>query len=81
MIRIADNGLGIDEKVLSRLFDPFFTTKVVGKGTGLGLSISYQIVTEKHNGKIYCQSELGKGTEFVVELPICQVTTKKSVAS
>ncbi|QXE24230.1 multi-sensor signal transduction histidine kinase [Richelia sinica FACHB-800] len=46
-IRIADNGLGMDETVLSRLFDPFFTTKVVGKGTGLGLSISYQIVTDK----------------------------------
>lgn len=80
VIRIADNGFGIDEKVLSRLFDPFFTTKVVGKGTGLGLSISYQIVTEKHNGKIYCQSELGKGTEFVVELPIHQVAARKSVA-
>ncbi|OUL28609.1 histidine kinase [Nostoc sp. T09] len=77
-IRIADNGLGMDEKVLSRLFDPFFTTKVVGKGTGLGLSISYQIVIDKHKGKIYCQSELGKGTEFVVELPIHQATTKKS---
>ncbi|BAY09837.1 GAF domain-containing sensor histidine kinase [Calothrix sp. NIES-2098] len=78
-IRIADNGLGMDEKVLSRLFDPFFTTKVVGQGTGLGLSISYQIVTDKHNGKIYCQSDLGKGTEFVIELPIHQATTKKSV--
>ncbi|MBE9199291.1 MULTISPECIES: GAF domain-containing protein [unclassified Nodularia (in: cyanobacteria)] len=80
-IRIADNGLGIDEKYLSRLFDPFFTTKVVGKGTGLGLSISYQIVTDKHNGKIYCQSELGKGTEFVVELPIHQTTITKPVTS
>lgn len=78
-IRIADNGLGIDEKVISRLFDPFFTTKVVGKGTGLGLSISYQIVTDKHKGKIYCQSELGKGTEFVVELPIRRATIKKPV--
>ncbi|MDZ8239098.1 MAG: GAF domain-containing protein [Nostoc sp. ChiQUE01a] len=74
-IRIADNGLGMDEKILSRLFDPFFTTKVVGKGTGLGLSISYQIVTEKHKGKIYCQSEPSKGTEFVIELPIRQVRT------
>jgi len=79
-IRIADNGLGMEEKVLSRLFDPFFTTKVVGKGTGLGLSISYQIVTDKHNGKIYCHSELGKGSEFVVELPISQTTHRKSVA-
>jgi signal transduction histidine kinase len=75
-IRIADNGLGMDKNVLARLFDPFFTTKVVGKGTGLGLSISYQIVVDKHKGKIYCQSELGKGTEFVVELPVRQVTAK-----
>ncbi|WP_414578142.1 GAF domain-containing protein [Anabaena sp. CCY 9402-a] len=76
-IRIADNGIGMDEKLLSRLFDPFFTTKVVGKGTGLGLSISYRIVTDKHKGKIYCQSEPGKATEFVVELPIRQTIAKK----
>ncbi|WP_413199288.1 GAF domain-containing protein [Nostoc piscinale] len=79
-IRIADNGFGVEENILARLFDPFFTTKVVGKGTGLGLSISYQIVTDKHKGKIYCHSELGKGSEFVVELPIRQVTSSKSLA-
>jgi GAF domain-containing protein len=77
-IRITDNGIGIDEQLMARVFDPFFTTKVVGKGTGLGLSISYQIITDKHKGKIYCQSELGKGTEFVVELPIKQPTPRKS---
>ncbi|MBD2436579.1 GAF domain-containing protein [Nostoc sp. FACHB-110] len=71
-IRIADNGLGMEEQVIARLFDPFFTTKMVGKGTGLGLSISYKIVTDKHEGKIYCKSEPGKGTEFIVELPIKQ---------
>jgi two-component system NtrC family sensor kinase len=69
-IRIADNGPGMPEQTKARLFDPFFTTKEVGKGTGLGLSISYQIVTEKHQGKLYCNSEPGKGTEFVIELPI-----------
>ena len=69
-IKIADNGLGILEEVRSRLFDPFFTTKPVGKGTGLGLSISYQVVTEKHRGKIWCDSVLGKGTSFVIELPL-----------
>ncbi|MGK7904779.1 MAG: GAF domain-containing protein, partial [Hormoscilla sp.] len=74
-IRIADNGPGMSPEVLSRLFDPFFTTKPVGKGTGLGLSISYKIVTERHNGKLYCQSEVGNGTEFVVEIPIRQVAT------
>ncbi|GAB1538457.1 hypothetical protein NUACC21_11190 [Scytonema sp. NUACC21] len=78
-IRITDNGLGIDEKLISRIFDPFFTTKSVGKGTGLGLSISYKIVTDKHNGKIYCQSELGKGTEFIIELPIRQTIAKKPI--
>lgn len=75
-IRIADNGIGIKDELISQLFDPFFTTKQVGKGTGLGLSISYQIITEKHNGKLYCQSEPGKGTEFVIEIPVRQVTSK-----
>jgi signal transduction histidine kinase len=69
---IADNGNGIAEKVRSRIFDPFFTTKPVGKGTGLGLAISYQIVTEKHNGKLYCDSTLGEGTKFCLEIPVKQ---------
>lgn len=71
-ITIADNGLGMSETVRSRIFDPFFTTKPVGKGTGLGLSISYQIVTEQHNGRIWCNSTLGEGTQFVVEIPVRQ---------
>lgn len=71
-IRISDNGPGIDEKLKTRLFDPFFTTKPVGKGTGLGLSISYEIIVEKHGGQIYCQSILGQGTTFVIEIPIQQ---------
>jgi len=69
-IRIKDNGPGIPEDNIVRLFDPFFTTKPVGKGTGLGLSISHQIVVEKHNGKLQCLSELGKGSEFIIEIPI-----------
>jgi two-component system, NtrC family, sensor kinase len=72
LIRIADNGPGISEDIRKRLFDPFFTTKAVGKGTGLGLSISYQIVVEKHQGKIECHSQLGKGTEFIISLPAKQ---------
>jgi signal transduction histidine kinase len=68
-IRIIDNGTGIPADIQSRLFDPFFTTKPVGKGTGLGLSISYQIITEKHGGKLECHSTLGVGTEFRVWLP------------
>ncbi|MEG4808784.1 PAS domain S-box protein [Microcoleus sp. F8-D3] len=69
-IRIKDNGPGIPEDRVVRLFDPFFTTKPVGKGTGLGLSISHQIVVEKHNGQLQCLSEPGKGTEFIIEIPI-----------
>jgi len=67
----ADDGPGIAKDNLGHLFDPFFTTKEVGKGTGLGLSISYGIVTE-HGGRIYAESELGKGATFIVELPISQ---------
>ncbi|MCX7593677.1 MAG: ATP-binding protein [Fischerella sp.] len=69
-IRIADNGPGMTEAVKAKLFDPFFTTKPVGKGTGLGLSISYQIVVEKHGGKLTCISEPGRGSEFCIEIPI-----------
>ena len=72
IINISDNGAGIPPEVQKKLFDPFFTTKDVGKGTGLGLSISYQIVVEKHGGKLSCQSTLGKGTEFAIEIPIIQ---------
>ncbi|WP_414622381.1 ATP-binding protein [Calothrix sp. CCY 0018] len=71
-VRIADNGKGISEKVKNKLFDPFFTTKPVGKGTGLGLSITYQIIVDKHHGKLSCESELGKGTEFIIEIPLHQ---------
>lgn len=70
VIRIADNGLGITDRVKQRLFDPFFTTKPVGKGTGLGLSISYQIVVEQHGGQLKCQSNPNQGTEFVIEIPL-----------
>jgi two-component system, NtrC family, sensor kinase len=69
-IKISDNGTGIPEKVRSQLFDPFFTTKAVGKGTGLGLSISYQVITEKHSGRIWCESAPDQGTTFVIEIPI-----------
>jgi two-component system, NtrC family, sensor kinase len=69
-IKISDNGTGIPEKVRSQLFDPFFTTKAVGKGTGLGLSISYQVITDKHAGRIWCESNPGQGTTFVIEIPI-----------
>lgn len=71
-ISIKDNGWGIDEAVKSKIFDPFFTTKPVGQGTGLGLSISYQIVVDKHGGKLQCISAVGEGTEFAIEIPIAK---------
>ena len=71
-IAISDNGMGMPESVQKRLFDPFFTTKSVGKGTGMGLPISYQIVTEKHGGKLDCFSIPGKGTEFVIQILVQQ---------
>ncbi len=69
-IKIIDNGSGMSERVYSKLFDPFFTTKEIGKGTGLGLSISHEIVTDKHGGQLFCHSEIGKGTEFVIQIPV-----------
>lgn len=68
-VKINDNGKGMPEEISSKIFEPFFTTKAVGKGTGLGLSISYGII-EKHNGLIEVNSEVGKGTEFTISLPI-----------
>ncbi|PSB68177.1 hypothetical protein C7B61_02280 [filamentous cyanobacterium CCP1] len=72
VIHITDTGPGMPEAVRQRIFDPFFTTKPVGKGTGMGMSISYQIVTEKHGGTLQCISAPGKGTKFVIEIPIRQ---------
>jgi two-component system, NtrC family, sensor kinase len=71
-IAIADNGIGMSESIQQRIFDPFFTTKPVGKGTGMGMAISYQIITEKHGGKLKCCSTIGQGSEFVMQLPIRQ---------
>ncbi len=73
VIRISDDGVGIPEEVMHRVFEPFFTTKDVGQGTGLGLSISYGII-EKHGGQINVTSELGKGTDFDIRIPVRQGT-------
>ena len=67
-IRIIDNGIGMSEDVKKRIFEPFFTTKPVGVGTGLGMSITFGII-EKHQGKISLNSQLGEGTEFIIQLP------------
>ena len=78
LIQISDNGVGMTETTQSKLFDPFYTTKSIGKGTGLGLSISYQIITQTHSGSIQCESALGSGTEFSIELPIAQTKPQNS---
>jgi signal transduction histidine kinase len=69
-IAIADNGVGIPIDIQPKIFDPFFTTKTVGKGIGLGLSVSYQIITEQHGGKLYCNSNLEKSAELIIEIPV-----------
>ena len=69
-IQIQDTGCGIPEAIRTRVFDPFFTTKPVGKGSGQGLSIVHSVVVDKHKGSILVESEVGKGTTFVLRLPL-----------
>jgi signal transduction histidine kinase len=70
-ISIRDTGIGMTPEVKSRIFEPFFTTKDVGEGTGLGLAISFGVI-EQHKGKIAVESEPGRGTEFIIILPLKQ---------
>ncbi|AVH67868.1 hybrid sensor histidine kinase/response regulator [Nostoc sp. 'Peltigera membranacea cyanobiont' N6] len=70
LIRIKDNGVGMSADVQQKIFEYLFTTKPVGQGTGLGLSIARQIVVEKHEGTLEVNSALGKGSEFIIKLPI-----------
>ncbi|MEH2066000.1 MAG: ATP-binding protein [Nostoc sp.] len=74
IVRIADNGSGISPENQKKIFETFFTTKPRGIGTGLGLAIAHQIVVEKHQGKITCQSQLNQGTEFALALPTTSIT-------
>ncbi len=69
-IRLTDTGTGIPESIIKKIFDPFFTTKEVGKGTGQGLAISYDVIVTKHNGTLEVESEPGKGTTFIIQLPL-----------
>ncbi|MEH2244659.1 sensor histidine kinase [Nostoc sp.] len=70
VICIRDNGMGMSPEIQQHIFDHLFTTKAVGKGTGLGLAIARQIVEDTHRGQLSCNSQLGKGTEFAIALPI-----------
>jgi signal transduction histidine kinase len=71
-IKVSDNGNGIPKQVLEKIYQPFFTTKPTGQGTGLGLSMSYDIITKGHGGSLKVLTENGKGTEFIIELPLTQ---------
>jgi signal transduction histidine kinase len=79
LISIKDTGKGIAPEHLPRIFEPFFTTKPVGQGTGLGLSVSHRIVTE-HGGQIVAHSTVGRGTEFLIELPVRQTAAAVGAA-
>ncbi|MDW8438619.1 MAG: ATP-binding protein, partial [Chloroherpetonaceae bacterium] len=80
VVKIRDDGRGIPKENLKKIFEPFFTTKEVGQGTGLGLSIVYKII-EQHRGTITVQSEVGKGTEFTIKIPVKQSQELASPAS
>jgi two-component system, NtrC family, sensor kinase len=75
VVEVADTGSGIPAEQLSRIYDPFFSTKAIGKGTGLGLSITYGIVQE-HGGSIACDSQVGQGTRFTIQLPLAGAVRK-----
>jgi signal transduction histidine kinase len=66
---VEDDGIGMEAKEMERIFEPFYTTKPVGSGTGLGLSISYAVI-QQHNGSIRVESEKGKGTRFIIRMPV-----------
>ena len=79
-IRISDTGTGIPESDRPKIFDLFFTTKEVGKGTGQGLSIARSIVAEKHGGTIAFETEPGRGTTFIIRLPVTEPPPAKTGA-
>jgi len=70
VVTISDDGCGIPVEVQDKVFDPFFTTKEVGKGTGQGLAIARSIVVERHHGRLWFETELGKGTTFHLAVPV-----------
>lgn len=80
-IRISDTGTGIPESIRSKIFDPFFTTKQIGKGTGQGLAYAHTVVVEKHKGIITFETEEGKGTTFIIRLPLHQEEFAKEAAA
>jgi PAS domain S-box-containing protein len=78
LVSVTDTGAGIPVHIRPKVFDPFFTTKDVGKGTGQGLSLARTIVVEKHGGELTFESELGRGTTFLVRLPISEQRSERA---
>jgi len=73
--QIEDTGVGIAQEELDKIFDPFQQVgdeKYRAEGTGLGLSISQKIIEDTHKGRLLCHSQLGEGSEFIIEIPICK---------
>jgi PAS domain S-box-containing protein len=79
-IRISDTGAGIPEGIRSKIYDPFFTTKEVGKGTGQGLAICHAVVVNKHGGTIAFDTQVGKGTTFIIRLPLSGTSQESEAA-
>jgi signal transduction histidine kinase len=73
IITVRDNGIGIPDEIKAKIFLPFFTTKPTGDGTGLGLSLSHDIIHKGNGGELTVSSELGKGSEFRIALPISSI--------
>ncbi len=76
-IRIKDHGAGIPESARAKVFEPFFTTKEVGKGTGQGLAIAYSVIVDKHQGSIAFESEVNRGTTFIICLPLADAAASR----
>jgi signal transduction histidine kinase len=69
-VRVSDTGAGIPKMIQDRIFEPFFTTKEVGKGSGQGLAMAHHVIVQKHHGKLTFETEEGKGTIFILSLPL-----------
>jgi two-component system, NtrC family, sensor kinase len=76
-LRLTDNGTGMSSEVQRRMFDPFFSTKEVGQGSGQGMTISYDVVVNKHNGTLECESREGEGTTIILRIPMEKMGDKK----